>query len=91
MKKIDREVKIIMSDSKEQNTTLLDYLLSRLMSVFFSKCSPLIQQKNVKIGRLGNWMAIRLEYKEKRLDNINIYRIPRTSSNGVYYSLTQHN
>ena len=88
---MDKGVQIIMANSKEQAITPKDYLPGRLMSVFFSKCSPLIQQKNIKIGRLGNWMGIRLEFKEKRLDNINIYRIPRTSSNRVYYSLNQYN
>ena len=91
MRKIDHEFKIIMSDSKEWNTTPSDYLPGGLMSVFFSKCSSLIQQKNAKIGRLGNWIAIRLEHKGKRLEIINIYRIPRIFLNRVYCSLTQYN
>ena len=42
-------------------------------------------------GRLGNWIAIKLQYKGKRLEIINLYRIPRISSHGVRCSLTQYN
>ena len=80
-----------MADSKEWATTPKDYLPGGLMSVFGSKCSPIMQQKKIKVGRLGNWIAVLIEYKGKRIEIINMYRIPKTSSNGVYYSLTQLN
>lgn len=91
MKSIDRENSIFVADSKEWTTTDRDYLPGGIMSVFFSKCSPLINRKKVVKGRLGNWMAVPLEYKEKRIEVINMYRIPSTSSYGVCCSLTQYN
>ena len=91
MKSIDRENSIFVADSKEWTTTDRDYLPGGIMSIFFSKCSSLINRKKVVKGRLGNWMAVPLEYKEKRIEVINMYRIPSTSSYGVCYSLTQYN
>ena len=91
MKSIDRENSIFVADSKEWTTTDRDYLPGGIMSVFFSKCSPLINRKKVVKGRLGNWMAVPLEYKEKRIEIINMYRILSTSSYGVCCSLTQYN
>ena len=91
MKAIDRESVVLTSDSKEWDVTPSDYLPGGLCSIFFSKTSPLVDAKKVVKGRLGNWMAVRLEGKGKRLEIINLYRIPSTSNYGVKCSLTQYN
>ena len=36
-------------------------------------------------------MAVLLQHKCKRLVLINVYRVPKTSSQGVYCSVTQYN
>ena len=41
-------------------------------------------------GRLGNWSAIVLEYNGKRLEVINLYRIPSSSLNRESCSYTQY-
>ena len=91
MRAIDRESVIFTADSKEWDVTPTDYLPGGICSVFLSKCSPLIDSKRVVKGRLGNWMAISLVNKGKRLEIINIYRLPSSSSYGVKCSLTQYN
>jgi hypothetical protein len=91
MRSIDRENCTFTADSQEWKMTNSDYLPGGVMSVFFSKCSPLIDRKKVKIGRLGNWMAVPLQYKNKRIEIINLYRIPSSSAHGIYCSLTQYN
>ena len=50
MKSIDRESSIFALDSKEFDVTKTDYLPGGVMSVFFSKCSSLINKKEVKVG-----------------------------------------
>ena len=87
MRGIDREAAIFVADSKEWETTPSDYLPGGVMSVIFSKCSPLINKKKITKGQLGNWLAVSLEHKGKRIEIINVYRLLRTSSNGVYCSL----
>ena len=91
MKEIDRAPIVLTSDGKEWETTSSDYLPGGVMNVILSKCSLIFQQNNVTKGRLGNWLAFSLQHKKKKLEIITIYRIPRTSSNGVSCSLTQYN
>ena len=67
-----------------------DYLPRGLHSMFLSKSSLLIDQKRVVKGRLGNWIAVSLMSKGKRLKITSIYRTPSSSLNGVKCSLTQY-
>ena len=48
------------------------------------------QKKKIVKERLGNWSAIALEYNGKRLEIINLYRIPSSSSYGESCSYTQY-
>ena len=89
VREIDRESNIVVADSGEWETTPGDYLPGGVMSVTLSKCCPLINKKEIKKGRLGNWIAIPLQHKGKRVELTCIYRIPSSSSNGVCCSLTQ--
>ena len=66
MRNIDRESVILTSDSKEWDVTPTDYLPGGLCSIFFSKSSPLVNSKKLVKGRLGNWIAVRLEGKNKK-------------------------
>ena len=91
VREVDRESNIVVADSGEWETTPGDYLPGGVMSVILSKCCPLINKKEIKKGRLGNWIAIPLQHKGKRVEIICIYRIPSSSSNGVKCSLTQYN
>ena len=65
-----------------------DYLPGGLLTVIFERCRPFMQKKNIKIGKLGNWSVISLKYKGKRLEVINLYQIPASSSHGPCCSLT---
>ena len=91
MKKIYRGTQIIVADSKEWAVTSSNYLPGRVITVIYNKCGLILKQKKVKKSWLGNWSAIALEHKGKHLELINMYRLPRSSSNGVYCSLTQYN
>ena len=90
MKEVDREHNIVVADSREWETTPGDYLPGGVMSVILSRCCPLINKKEITKGRLGNWIAIPLHHRDKRVEVICIYRIPSSSSNGVCCSLTQY-
>ena len=91
IKEVDWENKIVVADSGEWETTLGDYLPGGVMGIILSKCCPLINNEKITKGRLGNWIAIPLQHKGKRVELISIYRIPSSSSNGVCCSLTQYN
>ena len=54
MKKIHREAQIIVVDSKEWVVTSSDYLPGGVLTIIHNKCQPILQQKKVKKGRLGN-------------------------------------
>jgi len=90
VREIDRESVILTADSNEWEVSPSDYLPGGICNIFLSKVSLLVDPKRVVKGRLGNWMAVSLVNNEKRLEIINIYRIPSTSSNGVKCSLTQY-
>ena len=61
-----------------------------LLTVTFERCRPFMEKKKMKIEKLGNQSALSLNYKGKRLEIINIYRIPATSSYGPCCSVTQY-
>ena len=82
LKKIGREVNIIIVDSKEGKVTLKIYLSGGIMSTFYEKCRSLTQEDKTKIGKLGNWMAIMLEHNDKKLLIVKMCRMPGTASNG---------
>jgi len=54
MRGIDREAAIFVADSKEWETTPSDYLPGGVMSVIFSKYSPLVNKKKIIKGWLEN-------------------------------------
>ena len=73
---MDRGVQIHTTDSKQWKLMPKDYLPGGLLSVVGSKYTLILQQKKVKVGRLGKWMAFLLAYKGKKLEIINLYWIP---------------
>ena len=91
MKKTHRDAQIIVADSKEWAITSSDYLPGGVLNAIYNKYRPILKQKKVKKGRLGNWSAIALEYEGKQLELINVCRLLRSSSNRVCYSLAQYN
>lgn len=91
VKRISKGAQIIPVDSRQWNLkNKKSYLPGGLLTIMFEKCKPYVERKNIKIGRLGNWSAISLQHKSKRLELINLYRIPATSSHGPYCSATQY-
>ena len=87
MRSISRGAQIFTADSNEWATTNNDYLPGGLMTVLFERCGSFIDKKTIKKGRLGNWNAISLNYKGKRVEVINLCRLPLSSSNGPCCSL----
>ena len=93
MKKMDRGVQLLTADSKQWEVTKNNYLPGGLLNVIGSKCASVINAKKITIGRMGNWIAFSMEHVGKRLEIINLCRMPvsSSSSNGVHSSLVQHN
>ena len=54
IREVNRGATIITADSREWETTSLDYLPGGLVNIFLSKCSSLVDNKKVVKGRLGN-------------------------------------
>ena len=54
MRAMDRESKIIPEQSNKLETTQSNYLLGGLLSIFFSKCSSLLDMKDITKRILGN-------------------------------------
>ena len=88
IKKISRGAQIIAADSKQWNLNNNSYLPGGVLMIIFERCKPFIDKKTIKLGKLGNWSAISLQYKGKRLELINLYHIPATSSYGPYCLVT---
>ena len=78
-------------DSKQWKVTKNNYLPGGLLNVIGSKCASVITAKKITIGKMGNWIAFAMEHKGKRLEIINLHRIPvsSSSSSGVHSSLVQ--
>jgi len=92
MRSIDKGVLIKTADSKNWTITKKSYLPGGLLNIINSKYTPIINEKNVTVGRLGNWMAFDMRHNSKRLEIIQLYRIPVTNkkASGICSSLTQY-
>ena len=75
MRVLGREIFIDIADSKSWNTTPKDQLPGRIMSAIRGKATSLIDKKTITKGRLGNWIAIKINYNRKILAIINFYQI----------------
>jgi len=92
MRLIDKGVLIQTADSKQWKMTKKNYLPGGLLHIINSKYTPIINQKKVTVGRLGNWMAVEMKHNAKRLEIIHLYRIPIANgkAGGICSSLTQY-
>ena len=89
---MDKGVQIQTADSKQWKTTKRSYLPGGLLNIINSKYNPIINEKKVTVGRLGNWMAFEMRHNSKRLDIINLYQIPTANGKAseICSSLTQY-
>ena len=79
---MNQATKLIANDSGQHHVTNRNYLPGGIMNAMFQKCAPMVQMKKTTKGRLGDWSAMAFEHNEKRLEVINLCRIPSSSSNG---------
>ena len=77
MKELGRETRCYYADSKAHKTTDSYWLQGGLMNVITGKISSLIQHQQVKIDKLGRWIAQRVSNENKTLIIITLYRIPQ--------------
>ena len=82
IKRIDKSAILIENDSGQYHVANRDYLPGGVTNTLFQKCVSVHQRKKIVKGRLGNWSAIALEHNSKRLEIINLCRIPSSSTNG---------
>ena len=82
---------LIGANTKSWGTTKKEYLPGGLLIAIKGKCKALVQEDSIKIGYLGNWMAVKFKYTGKVVAIIILYRILVLSSKGLLYSLTQYN
>ena len=91
MKRLGKRTMCIATDSKEWNLTSKEYLPGGLINIIQQRYGSIIDEKKVEKGRLGNWIAIPIMCNGKRLELINLYRIPmKSDSDGIYSSLAQY-
>ena len=58
--RIDRAPTIITADSNQWETTPKDYLPGGIMNIILSRYHPILNNKQITKGRLGNWTAFPL-------------------------------
>jgi len=78
MKKLERETKVFMADSRAWNSTRYSYLPGGVATIIRGKPITLLQEEQVHYRKLGNFIAIKLKYQDHTLSLINIYWIPST-------------
>jgi len=88
MKKLGRETKLFMSDSKEWNTIKYSYLPGGILTVMKGKVAPLIQEDEIHYGKLGNFIVVKVKQADKMIAIINLYRVPSTSPRDPCYCVT---
>jgi len=91
MRKLGKGTICVTSDSKQWNMTSNDYLPGGMANVITQRYGSRIDETMITKGRLGNWIAIPMCSKGKRLEIISLYRIPTASeSDGIFSSLAQY-
>ena len=61
------------------------------MSVFRGKAAAVRKEEKVVKEKVGNWIAMQLQYQDKTIVIINVYRLPSSLPNRSSYCLTQYN
>ena len=91
MKNLGKETICLTADSKQWNMTPNEYLPGGMINIINQRYGAIIETTKMQKGRLGNWIAIPVICKRKRLEIISLYRIPTASeSEGIYSSLAQY-
>ena len=91
LKRLGRETKVYAVDSKAWNVAANDYLPEGTVSAFRGKFQSLILGEEMQQGKLGNWIAIPISHKGKKIVIENVHRLPVTSMQGLKCYLTQCN
>ena len=91
LKQLEREILVIGADSQQWQINQKQYLPGGVLSAFLGKSRSLVNENKIKKSNFGNWIAVKLQHKNKTIAVINVYRISSSSSNGNLCSLTQYN
>ena len=91
LKRENREVKVTGCNSSMWMLTANNYLPGGLLTIIKGKCRAILQENQIVISQLENWIITTFNHNNKSLAIINIYRSPYSSSKGLRYCVTQYN
>ena len=91
MQELGRNIEMIYADSGEYDKAKKNYLPGSIMNCIRGNMTNLYDSTKTKISKLGNWMAIYLINEHKTIICITMYRIPQSSTQGIYNSIAQYN
>ena len=64
---------LLPTDSNQWSVAKNTYLAGGLLSIFFSRTLSLVKEKEIKRGKLGNWIVILMEKELKRIVIVNMH------------------
>ena len=90
IKPINKNVEVVVSDSGEQTKTDNRYLPGGTLGIFTGRIVGMIVNEKTTVDRLGRWTSTRIEKGTKKMQIINVYRIPESTKSGVLTSKAQY-
>ena len=91
LRKLGREIKVTPVDSTKWSVSKKNFLPGGLLTAMRGKFRSLIDESNIKIGQLGNWVGIQMKHNGKTIVVINVCRLPNSSQQGPTRCVTQCN
>ena len=82
---------MIVADSNDHDLTDSEWLSSRILNAFWRLIISIIDHTKIEVDKIGKWTAYQFIDRKKTIVLIIIYRIPQSSQEGVYNTLTQYN
>ena len=91
MKNLSKSIEFVYADSSEHDKAKNNYLLGGIMNCIRGNAISLHNSIKIVVSKLGNWIAMQLLNEHKIILYITLYRIPLSSTQGIYNSLAQYN
>ena len=88
---INKNVEVIISDSSENITSKIGWLLGGIVTIFLGKVSGMVNKKSIRNDERGGWSSFILEGENEKIQVINLYRNPDSTSKGLMTSWVQYN
>ena len=88
---LNRNIELIVANSNDYDLTDSEWLPSGILNVFWRLIVLIIDWKKIEVDKIRKQTACQFTDGKKKIILIRIYRIPQSSQEGVYNTLTQYN